>query len=249
MIILKSRDEISKLRASNRIVAEVMSLLAKTILPGVTTAELDRLAEREIETRGAKPAFKGYMGFKHSLCISVNEEVVHGIPADRVLQEGDIVGIDCGVLYQGFYGDHAWTWPVGSVSSAAQKLLRIGEEALMAGIQQAAPEHRLYDISAAVQAVAESNGFTVVRDYVGHGIGTSLHEEPQVPNYGKAGTGIRLRPGLVLAIEPMLNAGSAETEVLADGWTVVTKDRSLSVHFEHSVAITEAGPVILSHMD
>ncbi|MBI4212459.1 MAG: type I methionyl aminopeptidase [Deltaproteobacteria bacterium] len=248
MIILKSRDEIEKMRASNRIVAHVMALLREQVRPGVTTAELDRLAEREIVARGGQPAFKGYRGFRHTLCISVNEVVVHGIPGDRVLCEGDIVGIDCGVLHDGFYGDHAWTFPVGKVSENARRLLANGERSLYAGIAKATAENRLYDISEAVQVEAEQEGFSIVRDYVGHGIGKSLHEEPQVPNYGKAGTGMKLRAGMVLAIEPMINEGTQETEVLTDGWTVVTKDRKLSVHFEHSVAITEHGPDILSKL-
>lgn len=249
MITLKSRDEVEKLRRSNRIVAEVMGLLRERIRPGVTTGELDELAEREIRFRDGSPAFKGYRGFRHALCISVNEVVVHGIPGDRQLREGDIVGIDCGVLAEGFYGDHAWTFPVGTVSAEARRLLEIGEAALMAGIAEAKPANRLHDISAAVQKVVEEAGFSVVRDYVGHGIGRSLHEEPQVPNFGTAGTGMKLRPGLVLALEPMINQGTGETEVLGDGWTVVTKDRALSVHFEHSVAITDDGPDILSRLD
>ncbi|MBI4125980.1 MAG: type I methionyl aminopeptidase [Deltaproteobacteria bacterium] len=249
MIVLKSRDEIEKLRRSNRIVAEVMMLLRERIRPGVTTGELDELAEREIQVRGGSPAFKGYRGFRHALCISVNEVVVHGIPGDRKLCEGDIVGIDCGVVADGFYGDHAWTFPVGKVSAEAQRMLDIGEAALMAGIAEARPINRLHDISAAVQGVTEGAGFSIVRDYVGHGIGRSLHEEPQVPNFGTAGTGMRLRSGLVLALEPMINQGTWETEVLDDGWTVVTKDRKLSVHFEHSVAITDDGPDILSRLD
>lgn len=249
MIILKSRDEISRLKRSNRLAAQVMDMLAGLIKPGVTTAELDRKAEELIAKNGAKPAFKGYMGYKHTLCISTNEEVVHGIPGARTLEEGDIVGIDCGVLLEEFYGDHAWSFPVGKVSDEAKKILAKGEEALMKGIAEATVDKRLYDISHAIQTVAETNGYSVVRDYVGHGIGTELHEEPQVPNFGEPGTGIRLRAGLTLALEPMLNQGSFDVEVLEDGWTVVTKDRKLSVHFEHSIAVTEDGPVILSVMD
>jgi methionyl aminopeptidase len=249
MIILKSRDEIGRLKRSNRLAAQVMNMLAGLIKPGVTTAELDRKAEELIIKNGAKPAFKGYMGYKHTLCISTNEEVVHGIPGARALEEGDIVGIDCGVLLEEFYGDHAWSFPVGKVSDEAKKILAKGEEALMKGIAEATVDKRLYDISHAIQTVAETNGYSVVRDYVGHGIGTELHEEPQVPNFGEAGTGIRLRAGLTLALEPMLNQGSFDVEVLEDGWTVVTKDRKLSVHFEHSIAVTEEGPVVLSVMD
>jgi len=249
MIILKSRDEISRLKRSNRLAAQVMNMMSEMVKPGVTTAELDRRAEEFIVKNGAKPAFKGYMGYKHTLCISTNEEVVHGIPGSRTLEEGDIVGIDCGVLLDDFYGDHAWTFPVGSVNDDAKKILAKGEEALMTGIAEATVDHRLYDISHAIQMVAEKSGFSVVRDYVGHGIGTELHEEPQVPNFGEPGTGIRLRAGLTMALEPMLNQGTHEVEVLQDGWTVVTKDRKLSVHFEHSIAVTEEGPIVLSVMD
>jgi len=249
MIILKSQDEISRLKRSNCLVAQVMDMLSGLVKPGVTTAELDRKAEELITKNGAKPAFKGYMGYKHTLCISANEEVVHGIPGARTLEEGDIVGIDCGVLLDDFYGDHAWSFPVGAVSAEAKKILARGEEALLKGIAEARVDKRLYDISHVIQQVAETNGYSVVRDYVGHGIGTELHEEPQVPNFGEPGTGIRLRAGLTLALEPMLNQGGHEVEVLEDGWTVVTKDRKLSVHFEHSIAITEEGPIILSVMD
>lgn len=246
MIILKSRAEIEKLRAANKIVAEIMRMLSERVVPGVTTASLDNFAEAEILRRGALPAFKGYMGYRHTLCVAVNEVVVHGIPDEQPLKEGDIVGIDCGVLLDGFYGDHAWTFPVGEVNEEAERILKTGEKALMAGIAAAGPNQRLYDIGAAVQDVAEGMGFSVVRDYVGHGIGTSLHEEPQVPNFGERGTGLKLRPGLVLALEPMINQGTHEVQVLSDGWTVVTKDRKLSVHFEHSIAITEQGPDVLS---
>lgn len=246
MIILKSREEIEKMRASNRIVAEIMAVLEEQIKPGVTTLELDQLAEREIRKRGATPAFKGYLGFQHTLCIAPNEVVVHGIPNTAPLKEGDILGIDCGVLYNGFYGDHARTFAVGKIAENAKRLIKVGEEALQAGIAEARVGNRLFDISAAVQTVAENAGYGIVRDFVGHGIGTKLHEDPQVPNFGVAGTGMKLRAGLVLALEPMLNEGTAEIEVLRDGWTVVTRDRKLSVHVEHSVAITENGPEILS---
>lgn len=248
MIILKSRDEIESLRKSNRIVAEVLQKVAELIKPGATTAELDRAAEREIRKRDALPAFKGYQGYQHTLCVSVNEEVVHGIPKDRELKEGDIIGIDCGVLLDGFYGDHAWTYPVGKVDEKAARLIDVAAHALKRGIEAATVEHRLFDISAEIQDCAESNGFSVVRDYVGHGIGRSLHEDPQVPNFGEKGTGIRLRPGLVLALEPMINEGGHEVETLEDGWTVVTKDRKLSAHFEHTIAVTEKGPEILSRL-
>lgn len=246
MIYLKSPDEIEKMRLANGIVVQVMRALEERIKPGVTTLELDEKAEAIILASEAKPAFKGYKGFAHTLCISINEEVVHGIPSKRRLKEGDIVSIDCGVLREGFYGDHAWTFPVGSVSKEAKKILEVGEKSLTLGIEQMKVGKRLFDISAVVQSYVEAQGFSVVRDFVGHGIGRELHEEPKLPNFGVAGTGIRLKPGLVLAFEPMVNAGTYEVETLQDGWTVVTKDKKLSVHFEHSVAITEEGPDILS---
>ncbi|MFH1874990.1 MAG: type I methionyl aminopeptidase [Pseudomonadota bacterium] len=248
MVILKSRDEIDKMKRVSQIVAEVMAHLASLIKPGVTTIELDKIAEEMIIGRKAKPAFKGYHGYRHTLCISVNEEVVHGIPGKRELVEGDIVGIDCGVFLNGFYGDHAQTLPVGQISLNAEKLLETTSKALDSGIKAACKENRLYDISAEIQQCAEQAGYSVVRDYVGHGIGRSLHEDPQVPNFGEKGTGMRLRPGLVLALEPMINEGTYEVQVLEDGWTVVTKDRKLSAHMEHTIAITEEGPEILSKL-
>jgi len=248
MIILKSRDEIERMRKSNRIAAEVLARLSEHIRPGQTTGELDRMAETFIRSRGAKPAFKGYMGYKHTLCVSVNEEVVHGIPGSRELKEGDIVGIDCGVLFDDFYGDHAWSYPVGKVSQNATRLLATTAEALKCGIEAATVDHRLYDISAAIQETAEAEGFSVVRDYVGHGIGRTLHEDPQIPNFGEKGTGMKLRTGLVIALEPMINEGTHEVETLSDGWTVVTKDRKLSAHMEHTIAVTESGPEILSRL-
>lgn len=248
MIILKSRDEIERMRKANRIAAEVMAHLKAIICPSITTGELDRQAESLIRDRKATPAFKGYQGYQHALCISVNEEVVHGIPGRRELNEGDIVGIDCGILIDDFYGDHAWTLPVGNVAENAARLLRTAEEALNRGIAIATVDHRLYDISAAIQEVAEGAGYSVVRDYVGHGIGRALHEDPQIPNFGEKGTGMKLRTGLVVALEPMLNEGTHEVEVLSDGWTVVTKDRKLSAHMEHTIAITEHGPEILSRI-
>lgn len=246
MIVLKSRDEIDRLKRSNHLVAETMDMLQGRIKPGVTTAELDKSAREFIEKRDAKPAFIGYMGYKHTLCISINEEVVHGIPSSRKLAEGDIVGIDCGILLEGFYGDHAWTYPVGKVSDKARQLMEVAEQALYDGIKAATIDNRLFDISSAIQHRAEDAGYSVVRDFVGHGIGTSLHEEPQVPNFGEPGTGMRLRAGLTLALEPMVNEGTYQVEVLEDGWTVVTKDRKLSAHYEHTIAVTEEGPVILS---
>ena len=246
MIYLKSPDEIEVMRLANQIVVKAMRSLEKMVQPGVSTLELDIEAEEIILREGAKPAFKGYRGYAHALCTSINEEVVHGIPGPTKLKEGDIVSIDCGVLYKGFYGDHAWTFPVGKVSERAKRILEVGEKSLALGIDQMQVGKRLFDIAAAVQNFVEANQFSVVRDFVGHGIGKELHEEPQLPNFGTAGTGMRLKKGLVLALEPMVNEGTHEVEVRQDGWTVVTKDKKLSVHFEHSVAITEEGPDILS---
>ena len=248
MITLKSREEVEKLRAANRIVAEVMARLGEMISPGVPTGELERVATEHILESGAKPAFPTVPGYDHTLCVSINEEVVHGIPGERELSDGDIVSIDCGVLLDGFFGDHAWSFPVGKVSEEAKKLLDVAAKALERGIEASVVGNRLYDISAAIEKVASAGGFSVVREYVGHGIGRELHEEPQVPNFGTPGTGMKLRRGLCLALEPMLNVGGSEVEVLEDGWTVVTKDRKLSAHFEHSIAIMEEGPEILSRI-
>ena len=245
-IILRSRKEIERLRASNRVVMSVMSELREAIRPGVTTLELDALAERIIREEGAIPAFKGYRGYQHSICASINEEVVHGVPSEKKLEEGDIVSVDVGAKLYGYFGDHAVTFPVGEVDPEANKLLKCCEESLFKGIEQAKPGNRLFDISHAVQKHAEGAGFSVVRAYVGHGVGTNLHEEPQVPNFGEPGTGPELKAGMVLAIEPMLNMGVYDVKVLSDEWTVVTADEKLSAHFEHSVAITEDGPDILS---
>jgi methionyl aminopeptidase len=247
VIVLKSHSEIEKLRAANAIVVEVMERLTELVQPGVTTIELDRVAEEWIRHRGGTPSFIGYHGFAHSLCTSINEEVVHGIPSGRALVDGDIISIDCGVYLDGFHGDHARTLYVGDTPpEEIATLLRVSYEALDRGIAAFQPGNRLFDISAAVQAHAEAQNFSIVRDYVGHGIGRELHEEPQVPNFGRAGTGMKLLPGLVLAIEPMVNQGKPDVRLLKDGWTVVTADTSLSVHVEHSVALTEEGPVILS---
>lgn len=246
MITLKSREEVEKLRAANRIVAEAMALIGEAIKPGVTTAELDRIAEEYIRAKGAMPAFPTVPGYHHTLCTSVNEEVVHGIPGKRKLQEGDIISVDCGVILDGFFGDHAWTFPVGKVSREATDLLTVSMAALTRGIKAAVVGGRLYDISAAIEDEARKGGYSVVKDYVGHGIGRELHEEPQVPNFGTAGTGMKLRRGLCLALEPMLNLGTSDVEVQGDGWTVVTKDRRLSAHFEHAIAIMDDGPEILS---
>jgi methionyl aminopeptidase len=249
MVILKLPDEIEKARASNRIVAEVLSKLREKVKPGVRTKELDKFAEEIAEKRGAKPAFKGYRGYPHSLCISINEVVVHGMPSERVLEEGDIISLDFGVCYQGFCGDSAITLPVGKVTEKASRLMQVTEQSLYAGIEQAKKGNRLGDISAAVQTIVEDAGYSVVRDFVGHGIGKNLHEEPQIPNFGQKGRGIELKRGMILAIEPMVNEGKYKVHVLPDGWTVVTKDGSLSAHFEHSIAITDNGPDILSKLN
>jgi methionyl aminopeptidase len=246
MVILKSPNEIEKIRQSNVIVAEILEILRQKVEPGTNTLELDQISEELALDRDAKPAFKGYRGYPYSLCASVNQQVVHGIPSKRPLKEGDILSMDFGISYQGYYGDAAITVPVGKVSPVAQRLMATTKEALFSGIEQAAPDKRLSDISHAIQSRAEAVGFSVVRQFVGHGIGKALHEDPQVPNYGKPGMGIRLKPGMVIAIEPMVNAGGYEVKTLDDGWTTVTKDGSLSAHFEHTVAITEEGPVVLS---
>ncbi len=246
MIVLKSEREIEMMRHAGRIVAKILQRLREETKPGITTLDLDALAERLTRKAGAVPAFKGYRGYRHALCASVNEQVVHGVPTKRPLREGDIVGLDFGVIVDGFYGDAAVTVPVGKVSEEARKLLEATAEALSRGIAKATPAYRLHDIGAAIQAYAESRGYSVVREYVGHGIGRELHEPPQIPNYGDPDTGVRLRPGMVLAIEPMINAGSKEVETLEDGWTVVTKDRSFSAHFEHTVAIMGKGTEVLT---
>ncbi len=248
MVILKLPDEIEKLRTSNLIVAEILRELRERVRPGVTTRELDSLCEQLSRKRRVKPAFKGYRGYPFALCSSVNSEVVHGMPSERPLVAGDIVSLDFGVNYQGYYGDAAITVPVGPVSDEARRLMKATEEGLYDAIRQAIPGNRLGDLSAAVQTRVESAGFSVVRDFVGHGIGRSLHEDPQIPNYGVRGRGIELKPGMVLAIEPMVNEGSYQVKILSDGWTVLTEDGKLSAHFEHSVAITENGPDILSQI-
>ncbi|NTV53890.1 MAG: type I methionyl aminopeptidase [Syntrophaceae bacterium] len=248
MIILKSRPEIEKMRKSNAIVAAILEELSRKIRPGVKTIELDRLSEELALKRGARPAFKGYRGYPYSLCTSVNSEVVHGMPSERELKEGDIVSLDFGILNDGYYGDAAVTVPVGEITPGARKLLKITEEALYKGIAEIKAGNRIGDISSAIQGHVEAAGYSVVRDLVGHGIGKSLHEDPQVPNYGSGGRGIELKPGMVFAIEPMVNEGTYRVEILRDGWTVVTADGKLSAHFEHSVAITENGPVILSRI-
>ena len=246
MVILKSPREIEKIRQSNLMVAEILEILRQEAKPGTDTLTLDKLSEKLALARNAKPGFKGYRGYPYSLCASVNHQVVHGFPSRRLLKEGDILSMDFGILYNDYYGDAAITVPVGKVSDAALRLMKTTKEALFLGIEQAVPGNRLSDISHAIQSHAESGGYSVVRKFVGHGIGKALHEDPQIPNYGKPGMGIRLKPGMVLAIEPMVNAGSHEVMTLEDGWTAVTKDGSLSAHFEHTIAVTENGPVILS---
>lgn len=247
-IVLKSPQEIERMRRSNLIVAEILEEVKTAARPGVTTRELDELAEALLVKHKARSAFKGYNGYPATLCTSVNEEVVHGIPSARVLREGDILSLDFGAIADDFYGDAAVTFPIGHISEEAQRLLRVAENALYLAIDKVRPENRLQDISAAIQRHVEANGFSVVRDFVGHGIGRQLHEKPQIPNFGVPGRGIRLQSGMILAIEPMINAGGYEVEILPDGWTAVTKDRSLSAHFEHSVAVTENGPHILSKL-
>lgn len=246
MIILKSRDEIEKMAKANKIVASVLSKLEEEIAPGITTIDLDRIAHEMIVKSGGRPSFLGYRGYPKSICTSINEEVVHGIPGKRVLEEGDIVSIDCGVTLDGFIGDSAITVAVGSVSSDVQKLLQVTDECLARGVDKIREGLRIGDIGNAIQTHAESHGYSVVRDFVGHGIGRQMHEEPQVFNFGEPGTGPRIQVGMVLALEPMVNMGGYEVEVLEDKWTVVTKDRKPSAHFEHSVACTEKGPWVLS---
>lgn len=234
------------MREAGRITARALRVVGETVHPGVTTAELDRVAEEIIRSAGAVPAFKGYHGFPGTICSSVNDQVVHGIPGSTVLREGDILSVDVGAIIDGYYGDSAMTFPVGEVSDNAKALMDATRAALEAGIEQCVVGQRLYDISHAVQQVAEAAGFSVVREYVGHGIGRSMHEDPQLPNFGPAGQGPKLASGMVFAIEPMVNAGGTAVRSLDDGWTVVTEDGSLSAHFEHTVAVTDDGPLILT---
>jgi methionyl aminopeptidase len=245
MIILKTPAEIALMAKASRVVAEALEVLKSAAKPGVTTDELDRLAEAEIRSRGAVPAFKGYRNYPKTLCASVNEQVVHGIPSKRVLRDGDIVGLDLGAIVGGFYGDSAVTIAVGRIDEKAATLVRVTEESLSLAIQQARVGNRLSDISHAVQQHVEAAGYSVVTEFVGHGIGRQLHEEPQVPNYGKPGQGPRLQPGMVLAIEPMVNMGGSAVRVLDDRWTAVTVDGSLSAHFEHTIAIQPSGPALV----
>jgi methionyl aminopeptidase len=244
--VQKSWSELQTMARACRIVVEALEVLEAAAVPGVTTREMDRIAREQIERAGARPAFLGYRGYPATLCISVNEEVVHGIPGLRKLREGDVVGLDLGCIVDGFYGDAARTVAVGRVGEGEQRLMKVTRESLLAGIDACRPGKRVGDIGHAVQTHAESHGYSVVREFVGHGIGTSLHEEPQVPNYGPPGRRERLVPGMCLAIEPMVNVGGPEVEVLSDGWTAITRDRSLSAHFELSVAVTPFGPWILS---
>ena len=245
-IVLRSPAEIDKLRRANQLVARVLAELRAMVAPGVTTKDIDELAETRVREAGGKPAFKGYHGYPATVCTSINEQVVHGIPSTRPLVTGDIVSIDMGAVLEGYYGDCAVTVPVGATTPAAAELLKVTEESLFRGIDAVKPGARVSDIGAAVQQHVEAVGFSVVREFVGHGIGTSLHEEPQIANYGPAGHGPRLSEGMVFAIEPMVNAGKADVKVLSDGWTAVTRDGKLSAHFEHSVVVTRDGCEILT---
>jgi methionyl aminopeptidase len=246
MIICKTERELEIMREAGRIVALTHQELQKYITPGITTKELDVIAEKVIRSCNAIPSFKGYNGFRGSICVSVNEELVHGIPGDRVLREGDIISIDIGAKYNGYHGDSAWTYPVGEISDETQRLLDVTEESLYKGLKEAKPGDRLSNISHAIQTYVEERNFSVVREYVGHGVGQDLHEDPQIPHYGPPNKGPRLKPGMVLAIEPMVNAGTRYVKTLADDWTVVTVDGKVCAHFEHTVAITETGYEILT---
>jgi methionyl aminopeptidase len=250
MVRIKSKEEIELVRASSRIVAEVLKLVGAMVRPGITTLELDKVAEEYIRSQGGEPAFKGYGSkqnpFPGTLCTSVDQEVVHGIPSKRVLKEGEILSVDVGVKKNKFFGDAAWSFPVGTISVEKQRLMEITEQSLSIGIGQAVVGNRVHDISHAIQKFVEANGFSVVRELVGHGVGLALHEEPNVPNFGKPGTGVRLQNGMTLAIEPMVNAGSFHVHVLQDGWTVVAEDGLPSAHFEHTIAIIDGKPEILT---
>jgi len=246
MIICKTDSELKLMREAGRIVAETHKTLEKAIVPGITTRELDAIAEAFIRSQDAIPSFKGLYGFPASICASINEQLVHGIPSDRKLNEGDIISIDIGAQYRGYHGDSAWTYPVGNVSDTAKKLLEVSERSLYTGLEEAKSGVRLYAISHAIQKCIEAEGFSVVREYAGHGIGKQLHEEPQIPNYGLPNHGPRLKTGMVLAVEPMVNAGQRYVKTLQDNWTVVTVDSSLCAHFEHTIAITDDGYEILT---
>ncbi|TDL30530.1 type I methionyl aminopeptidase [Jeotgalibacillus sp. S-D1] len=246
MIICKTPREIEIMREAGKIVALTHQEMQKHIAPGITTKELDEIADRFIRQHDAVPSFKGYNGFRGSICASVNEELVHGIPGDRTLKDGDIISIDIGAKFKGYHGDSAWTYPVGSITAGAQKLLDVTEESLFLGLKEAKPDVRLSNISHAIQTYVEDNGLSIVREYVGHGVGQDLHEAPQIPHYGPPNKGPRLKPGMVLAIEPMVNAGSRYVKTLSDNWTVVTVDGKMCAHFEHTIAITESGYEILT---
>jgi methionyl aminopeptidase len=249
-ILIKSPDEVAKIRAANHVVAQALDMVAENLIPGVTTEEIDSRIDRFIRESGGVPAFLGYQGFPKSSCISVNEEVVHGIPSSgKPLNEGDIVGVDIGVKLEGYFGDAARTFAIGTIPAETQRLLDVTREALERGIREVRPGNRVGDISAAIGAHAEAAGFGVVRTLVGHGVGRHLHEEPAVPNFGRPGDGPELEVGMVIAIEPMINAGTHKVKTLADGWTIVTADKSMSAHFEHSVAVSENGPDVLSRLE
>ncbi len=249
MIVIKSDSELNLMREAGRIVAETHRLMKQAVAPGMTTAELDRIAEEYIRSQGAVPSFKGYNGFPSSICASVNEELVHGFPGPRKLVEGDIISIDIGAQYKGYHGDSAWTYGVGRISEEAQRLLDVTEASLYAGLEIIRPDVRLFTVSHRIQKVIEEAGFSVVREYVGHGVGADLHEEPQIPNYGVPDRGPRLKPGMTLAIEPMVNVGERYVRTLSDNWTVVTVDGSLCAHFEHTIAVTEEGYEILTRTE
>lgn len=249
MIIVKTAVELEAMRASGRLAAQVLASVARSVRPGVTTRELDELADRLIVASGAKSAFYGYRGYPGNICVSVNEEVVHGIPGPRIIQLGDVVSLDIGVELRGFVGDNATTVLVGVTDPEVLRLAEVGQQSLAAALDMARAGRRLSDISHAVQKTAEAAGFSVVRDFVGHGVGRRLHEDPQIPNFGAPGQGPKMKPGMTFAIEPMLNLGVAEVEVMGDGWTVLTRDRKPSVHFEHSVAIRDGEPVVLTCPD
>lgn len=246
MIICKTPREIDIMRKAGQIVALTHQELKKHIKPGITTGRLDQIAEDFIRKHGATPSFKGYNGFTGSICASVNNELVHGIPGNRVLKDGDIISIDIGANYNGYHGDSAWTYPVGKIDSEVERLLEVTKESLFVGLKEAVPGERLSNISHAIQTYVEANGFSIVREYVGHGIGQDLHEDPQIPNYGPPNKGPRLKPGMVLAVEPMVNKGSRYVKTLADNWTVVTVDGNVCAHFEHTIAITDTGYEILT---
>lgn len=246
MITIKNSKEIEYMRHAGKVVGETLALLEESIKPGITTKDLDRIAEEYIRKCNAIPSFKGYYGFPASVCTSVNEEVVHGIPGSRILQEGDIISIDCGAILNGYHGDAARTFAVGNISKEAEDLIKVTRDSFFKGVENAIVGNKLTDISAAIQKHAESHGYSVVRDYVGHGIGTAMHEEPEVPNFGRSGRGPKLVEGMVLAIEPMINIGELYVEVLSNDWTVVTRDRTLSAHYENTVAILNNGPEILT---